>query len=83
MLESTSLLRQWAVSAPWLQADSDDLKLVGESSAPPANGPATGARKPGSIAAPNGCPGAARFARREDFRRRLGEEGTAYLMLAG
>jgi hypothetical protein len=74
-----SLLRQWPALTAWLQADADDLKIV------------EGIERAVSEWARNGrndtwldhraerLTAAERIARREDFRRRLGEDGDAYL----
>ena len=74
-----SLLRRWLALTAWLEADADDLRLV------------DGVERAAGEWARNGrhvawldhraerLAEADRLAAREDFRRRLGEEGVAYL----
>ena len=74
-----SLLRRWPALTTWLEADADDLRLV------------EGVERASSEWARNGrhvawldhraerLAAADRLAARDDFRKRLGEEGTAYL----
>jgi WD40 repeat protein len=74
-----SLLRQWSALTAWLEADADNLKLV-EAVERAANEWARQGRyeswldhRAERLAAADGLAG------RDDFRKRLGEEGLAYL----
>ena len=74
-----SLLRRWSALTAWLEADADDLKLV------------EGVERAAGEWARNGrhdawldhraerLSAAERLAGRDDFRKRLGEQGVAYL----
>jgi hypothetical protein len=74
-----SLLRQWPPLTAWLEADADDLKLV--DAIERASGEWTrNARQDGWLDhRAERLAAAERVAAREDFRKRLGEEGIAYL----
>jgi formylglycine-generating enzyme required for sulfatase activity len=74
-----SLLRQWPVLAAWLQADSDDLKLVEGVERAAGEWARSGRQDLWLDHRSERLAAAIRVARREDFRRRLGEQGTAYL----
>jgi WD40 repeat protein/tetratricopeptide (TPR) repeat protein len=74
-----SLLRQWPALTAWLQADADDLKIV-DAVERAADEWARNGRQDGWLDhRAERLASAERVALREDFRRRLGAHGIAYL----
>ncbi len=74
-----SLLRQWPELAAWLQANSDNLKLVEGVERAAGEWARNGREEVWLDHRSERLAAAIRVAGREDFRRRLGERGTAYL----
>jgi CHASE2 domain-containing sensor protein len=74
-----SLLRQWGVLAAWLQADADDLRLVEEVERAATEWVRNGRLDGWLDHRAERLVAAERAANRDDFRRRLGDEGVAYL----
>ena len=74
-----SLLRQWPELTEWLKADADDLKLVETLERAASEWVRNGRHVDWLDHRGARLRSAERVARREDFRKRLGEQGLAYL----
>ena len=74
-----SLLRRWPALTAWLEADADDLKLVEGVERAAGEWAGNGRHDAWLDHRAERLADAERLAAREDFRRRLGEAGIAYL----
>ena len=74
-----SLLRQWQTLTDWLQADAKDLKIIDGVERAAAEWVRSGRQSPWLDHRGERLIGAEHAATREDFRKRLGEDGIAYL----
>ena len=74
-----SLLRQWSALASWLEADASDLKVVEGVERASSEWGRNGRHEAWLDHRAERLTVAERLTSREDFHRRLGEEGNAYL----
>jgi WD40 repeat protein len=75
-----SLLRQWPALTTWLQADADNLKLIDGIERAASEWTRNGRNDAWLDHRAERLSDAERIAGREDLRKRLGEEGMAYLV---
>lgn len=74
-----SLLRQWPILTDWLRADANDLKIIDGVERAAGEWVRNGRQAAWLDHRGERLTAAERAATREDFRKRLGEEGIAYL----
>ncbi len=74
-----AILRQWPALIAWLQAESDDLKLIEEVERAANEWIRSGRHETWLDHRAERLYSAERLGRRQDFRRRLGHDGIAYL----
>ena len=74
-----SLLRQWPTLTDWLQADANDLKIMDSVERAAGEWRRNGRQSAWLDHRGERLIAAARAATREDFRKRLGEDGISYL----